>query len=95
MKMKKAVVITKNLFDKGEYNEYIEDSLKSLGFSEELDEMYYDMKLKLFNELYESTISSGAGFDPEIFFSGLVDDMNQTYNEVIPYLLQIKRNQDD
>lgn len=78
-----------------EYNQFIEKSLKSLGFSESADKEYYELKLKLFYMLYQEILNNGPSFDVEIFFSSLISDLNETFDEVGPSLLQIQRVQND
>ena len=74
-----------------DYAQFIEDSIKPLGFSTELDEAFFEMKLKLFTLLRQHVTDSGPSFDPEIFFSSLVDDLKDTYDAVGATLLQLQR----
>lgn len=82
---------TTSLVDSVDYHQFIEDSLKPLGFGDANDQMFYDIKIKLFSALYQAAKTSGPSFDSEIFFSSLISDLNETFDEVNPSLLQISR----
>ncbi len=83
-----------DLTDHNEYTRHIEDSLKSLGFGDKADATFYSIKLRLFEMLYQETLNSGPSFDSEILFSSLIDDLNKTYDQVGPSLLQLQRNKE-
>ncbi len=74
-----------------EYSQYIEDSLKPLGFSSSLDEVFYELKLKLFYALHQEVLNSGASYDPEIAFGSIISDLTETYDNVHPTLLELQR----
>lgn len=72
---------------KEDYYDFIDESLKPIGFSDEFDEMFYRIKEDLFNVLYEQSESASASFDPLIAFQSVIDDCVETFQEVAPFLL--------
>lgn len=82
-----------NLAKSSDYLKYIESSLKPLGFSNELDAMFYGIKVDLFKTLYQETETAGASYDPVIAFQSIVDDFKETFEEVAPSLLEKQRKQ--
>lgn len=82
------------LTKKKDYAEYIGDSLKPLGFEESLDNVFYEIKKKLFMSLYEEIETSGASYDPVIAFQSIVDDLVETFHEVAPSLHTIQRDKE-
>ena len=77
--------------DDNEYTNYNTESLKPIGFDESLDVTVYDLKIKLFNKLQAECKKGRPSFDPEIFFTSVVSDFNETFDAVAPYLLKIQR----
>ena len=83
-----------DLTDYQAYDTHIQESLKSLGFGEGPDTIFYQIKTKIFDMLYTETRNSGPSFDAEILFSSIIDDLNKTYDQVGPSLLQLQRNKE-
>lgn len=82
-----------NLTKASDYLKYIEGSLKPLGFSNELDAMFYGIKVDLFKTLHKEIEDAGASYDPVIAFQSIVDDFVETFEEVAPSLLEKQRRQ--
>lgn len=81
-----------NLETVDDYNTFIEESLKSMGFGAELDDEVFDLKVKVFELLYNECVNGSSSFDAEIFFDSMISDLTETFNAVNPSLLQFQRN---
>lgn len=75
-----------------DYQEFIEDSLKPLGFGTNMDNTFFDIKQRLFYSLYQETLNNGPSFDAEIVADSIINDLKETFDAVIPSLLQLQRD---
>lgn len=77
-----------------DYNEFINESLKPIGFGDKLDQEFYDLKVRLFDILYTESATGGPSFDAEIFFTSVISDLNETFDLIGPALLQVQRDKE-
>ena len=75
-----------------DYTTFIEESLKPIGFGNELDNEFYDLKQRLFTLLYNESAKGRPSFDAEIFFTSVISDLNETFDTVGPTLLKVQRD---
>ncbi len=83
-----------NLKDFEQYVKFIEDGTKPIGFGQKGDEVFERTKAYLFLSLYHLVTDNGPSFDAEIYFTSIISDLNETFDNVCPSLLQLQRDKE-
>lgn len=80
------------LSSKSDYEYFIKSTIKPIGFGEHGDKVYAQVKERLLLPLYDIVKETGPSFDIEIFYSSIIGDINETFDAVLPSLLQLQRS---
>lgn len=64
-----------------QYSDFIAETMLPLGFSNDVDGAFFQLKNAMFQLLFQQTESASASFDVEICFSSMIDDLVETYEK--------------